>query len=202
MRVWQQDTEPYTAMSYAVWMLHSADFSDQWWGLLAIWTGHFHGMKFSTSGTSAFGPSPRRPHPNHGRKFVYDAIGIWHSISQHCLGIVGSAGLCLGNRKGTEALAAENIAGIVTQSRPSQQNCYGPQGTWEKNSIIMVLNKIAQKPVHGTTIVPHDGQQSSMMNEKHVQKKPGVDHPIASVDDLGAYEVAHESFFHKNSQVP
>ena len=65
----------------------------------------------------------------------------------------------------------------------------------------MVLNKIAQKPVHGTTIVPHDGQQSSMMNEKYVQKKPGVDHPIASVDDLGAYEVAHESFFHKNSQV-
>ena len=38
--------------------------------------------------------------------------------------------------------------------------------------------------------MPHDGQQSSMMNEKHVQKKPGVDHPIASVDDLGAYEVA------------
>ena len=34
-----------------------------------------------------------------------------------------------------------------------------------------LLNKIAQKPVHGTTIVPHDGQQSSMMNEKHVQKK-------------------------------
>ena len=59
----------------------------------------------------------------------------------------------------------------LTQSRQSQQNCYGPQGTWEKNSIIMVLNKIAQKPVHGTTIVPHDGQQSSMMNEKHVQKK-------------------------------
>ena len=59
----------------------------------------------------------------------------------------------------------------LTQSRPSQQNCYGPQGTWEKNSIIMVLNKIAQKPVHGTTIVPHDGHQSSMMNEKHVQKK-------------------------------
>ena len=71
----------------------------------------------------------------------------------------------------------------------------------EKNSIIMLLNKIAQKSVHGTTIVPHDGQQSSMMNEKHVQKKPGVDHPIASVDDLGAYEVAHGSFFHTNSQV-
>ena len=40
----------------------------------------------------------------------------------------------------------------------------------------------------------HDGQQSSMMNEKHVQEKPGVDHPIASVDDLGAYEVAHGNF--------
>ena len=66
-------------------------------------------------------------------------------------------------------------------------------------SIIMVLNKTEQKPVHGTTIVPHDGQQSSMMNEKHVRKKPGVDHPIASVDDLGAYEVAHGNFFHKNS---
>ena len=39
------------------------------------------------------------------------------------------------------------------------------KGHGEKNSIIMVLNKIAQKPVHGTTIVPHDGQQSSMMNE-------------------------------------
>ena len=65
----------------------------------------------------------------------------------------------------------------------------------------MVLNKIAQKPVHGTTIVPHDGQQSSMMNEKHVQKQPGVDHPIASVDDLGAYEVAHGNLFYKNSQV-
>ena len=65
----------------------------------------------------------------------------------------------------------------------------------------MVLNKIASKPVHGTTIVPHDGQQSSMMNEKHVQKKPGVDHSIASVVDLGTYEVAHENFFHKNNHV-
>ena len=64
----------------------------------------------------------------------------------------------------------------------------------------MVLNKTAQKPVHGTTIVPHDGQHSSMMNEKHVRKKPEVDHPIASVDDLGAYEVVHGNFFHKNSQ--
>ena len=67
-------------------------------------------------------------------------------------------------------------------------------------SIIMVLNKTAQKPVHGTTIVPHDGQHSSMMNEKHVRKKPEVDHPIASVDDLGAYEVVHGNLFHKNSQ--
>ena len=49
--------------------------------------------------------------------------------------------------------------------------------------------------------VPNDGQQTSMMNEKHVQKEPGVDHPIASVDDLGAYGVAHGFFFHKNSQV-
>ena len=37
--------------------------------------------------------------------------------------------------------------------------------------------------------------------KKHVQKKPGVDHPIASVDDLGAYEVAHGNFFHKNNPV-
>ena len=77
------------------------------------------------------------------------------------------------------------------------------KGHGEKNhsSIIMVLNKIAQQPLHGTTIVPHDGQQSSMMNEKLVQKKPGVDHPIASVDDLGAYEVAHGNFLHKKNQV-
>ena len=62
-----------------------------------------------------------------------------------------------------------------------------------------MIQKNAQKPIHGTTIVPHDGQQPSMMNEKHVQEKPGVDHPIASVDDLGAYEVAHGNFFDKNS---
>ena len=74
-------------------------------------------------------------------------------------------------------------------------------GKRTRSSIIMVLNKIAQKLVHGTTIVPHDGQQSSMMNEKHVQKKPGVDHPIASVDDLGAHKVAHGNFLHKNNQV-
>ena len=30
---------------------------------------------------------------------------------------------------------------------------------------------------------------------------PGVDHPIASVNDLGAYEVAHGNLFHKNGQV-
>ena len=61
----------------------------------------------------------------------------------------------------------------LTQSRPSQQNCYGPQGTWEKNS---------QFNHHGSEQnctkacswdnVPNDGQQSSMMNEKHVQKNP------------------------------
>ena len=85
----------------------------------------------------------------------------------------------------------------VRVSRPATVH----KGHGKNKLIIIVLNKIAQNPVHGTTIVPHDGQQSSMMNEKHVQKKPGVDHPIASVDGLGAYEVAHESFFHKNSQV-
>ena len=69
-RVLQQDTEPFTAVIYAVWMLHIVGFSDQWWGLLAIWMGHYHGTKFSTSGMRAFGPSPRRLDPNHGRKFA------------------------------------------------------------------------------------------------------------------------------------
>ena len=87
----------------------------------------------------------------------------------------------------------------LTQSRPSQSA--RDMGKKIHSSIIMVLNKIAQQPLHGTTIVPHDGQQSSMMNEKLVQKKPGVDHPIASVDDLGAYEVAHGNFLHKKNQV-
>ena len=36
---------------------------------------------------------------------------------------------------------------------------------------------------------------------KTCSKKPGVDHTIASVDDLGAYDVAHGNFFHENSQV-
>ena len=40
-----------------------------------------------------------------------------------------------------------------------------------------------------------------MMNEKHDEWKTWVDHPIASVDDLGAYDVAHGNFFQKNSQV-
>ena len=76
----------------STWMLHIVGFSDQWWGLLAIWTGHYHGIKFSTSGMSVFGPSPRRLDPNHGRKFACDTTGIWHSISQHYLSIVGSRG--------------------------------------------------------------------------------------------------------------
>ena len=33
------------------------------------------------------------------------------------------------------------------------------------------------------------------------RKQPGLDHPIASVDDLGAYEVAHGIFFIKKKQV-
>ena len=45
-------------MIYAVWMLHIVDFSDEWWGLLAIGPGHYHGMKLSTSEMSVFGPSP------------------------------------------------------------------------------------------------------------------------------------------------
>lgn len=35
------------------------------------------------------------------------------------------------------------------------------------------LNEIAQKPVRGTTIEPHVGQQWSVMNEKHCLKMPG-----------------------------
>ena len=99
-------------MIYAAWMLHIANFYDLWWGLLAIWTGHYHGMKFFTSGMSAFGASPRRPRLNHGLKFVYGAIGIWHNTSQH-LGIVGSKRLWFGNHRGIDALAAQNIAGII-----------------------------------------------------------------------------------------
>ena len=48
------------------------------------------GMKFFTFGMNAFGYSLCRQHPNHGRNFVYGTIGMWHSISQHYLGIVGS----------------------------------------------------------------------------------------------------------------
>ena len=59
-------------------------------------------MKVFVSGMSAFGPSPCRRHPNHGRKFVCDAIGIWHNISQHYLGVVGSNGLWLGNQRGMD----------------------------------------------------------------------------------------------------
>ena len=53
------------------------------------------------------------------------------------------------------------------------------------SSIIMVLNKIAQKPVHGTKIVPHDGQQLSMMNEEHVQKKPAVPRVLSRASGKG-----------------
>ena len=65
----------------------------------------------------------------------------------------------------------------------------------------MAPNKLVQKPVHGTTIESHDGQPWSMMNEKNCLKMHGVDHPIASVDDLGAYEVAEGNLFPKNCQV-
>ena len=59
----------------------------------------------------------------------------------------------------------------------------------------MAPNKIVQKPVHGTTIEHHDGQLWSMMSGKDCLKMPGVDHPIAWVDDLGAYEVAKGNLF-------
>ena len=61
----------------------------------------------------------------------------------------------------------------------------------------MDLNKNVQNLVHGTTIEPLDGQRSSMMNEKRFLKMPAVDHPIAPVADLRAYEVAHGFFFAK-----
>ena len=86
--------------------------SDRWWVFLAIWTGHSHGMKSSTCGMSVFGPSPHRLDPNHGRKLAYETTGIWHSMSQHYLGIVGSNGW-LGNHNGTETWAAQNKAGTV-----------------------------------------------------------------------------------------
>ena len=89
----------HTAMIYAVWMLHIADFSDQWWGLLAMRTGHYHGITFFTPGRSAFGVSPCRPHPNHCRKCAYDTIQIWHNILQHDLGIVDQKGLELGSQR-------------------------------------------------------------------------------------------------------
>jgi len=53
----------------------------------------YHGTKFSTSEMRVFGLSPHRLDPNHGRKFACDIPGIWHTISQHYLGIVGSRGL-------------------------------------------------------------------------------------------------------------
>ena len=68
-------TERYTAIFYGIWTLHAANFSDQWWGLLAKWIRHYHSMKFFTSGMNAYGFSARRPHRNHGRTFVYDTIG-------------------------------------------------------------------------------------------------------------------------------
>ena len=89
----------------------------------------------------------------------------------------------------------------LTLSRPSQLNHYEGHGKRIQHSNIMAPNKIVQKPVHGTTIGPHDGQPWSMMNEKDCLKMPGVDHPMASVDDLGAYEVAQGNLFPKNDQV-
>ena len=41
-----------------------------------------------------------------------------------------------------------------------------------------------------------------MMNEKHNLKMPGVDRPIFSVEDLGAYEVAHSFSFAKIGTLP
>ena len=55
----------------------------------------------------------------------------------------------------------------LTQSRPSQLNSYGSQGTGEKiqHSIIMGPKKIIQKGVQGTNMDPHDGQPWSMRND-------------------------------------
>ena len=54
---------------------HFANFPDQWWRLLAKWTGHYHGIKFFTSGMNAFGALPRSPRPNHDWEFVFDTFG-------------------------------------------------------------------------------------------------------------------------------
>ena len=90
------------AMTYTKWMLHIADFSGQWSGLLATWLGHCHGMKFFTFGMNAFGYSLCRQHPNNGR-----------NISQHYLGIVGPKEYELGNQQGINALAGHNTVGIL-----------------------------------------------------------------------------------------
>ena len=113
LRVLQQDTELYTAMTYAKWMLHIADFSGKWSGLLATWIGHCHGMKCFIFGMNAFGYSLCRQHPNHGRTFAYDIIGMWHNISQHYLGIVGPKKYWLGNLQGINALAGQKTLGIL-----------------------------------------------------------------------------------------
>lgn len=61
--------------------------------------GHCHGMTFLTYGRSAFGHSPCTQHPNHGRKFAYNTIGIWHNISQHYLGSLDQKGFGSGTRR-------------------------------------------------------------------------------------------------------
>ena len=43
---------------------------------LAIWIGRDSGRKVFQSGMSAFPVSPRRPHPYHGREFVYNTIRV------------------------------------------------------------------------------------------------------------------------------
>ena len=75
--------------------------------------GHCHGMKFFTFGMNAFGCLLGRQHPKHVRNFVYDTIGMWHNISQHCLGIVGSKKYYPGNQQGINALAGQNTVGIL-----------------------------------------------------------------------------------------
>ena len=101
------------ALKWKKWMLHIVGFSDQWWGLLAVWTGHYHGMKFSTSGMSVFGPSPRRLDPHHGRKFAWDTTRIWHTISQHYLFTGWIKGVLAWQQRDTDAVAAQNIPGIL-----------------------------------------------------------------------------------------
>ncbi len=65
---------------------------------------------------------------------------------------------CLGLYSFTHSFPSESVE-LLRSARD--------MGKKIQHSNIVVPNKIVQKPVHGTTIGPHDGQPWSMMNEKN-----------------------------------